>query len=166
MTEGINFVMSFKITKIHGTDTRIIETSLIEFLGRSRFTARVESFPRKMTIRDVRLKNAKDYCGNHPFACIADRPHRKFKYLEGADWVAFNDMVNDVLDKLNVSANVESSVCVIRIGAERCIEYSGKSDGFHPEWTKKGIYKNCIGTNVRARYPEGTPGNDKWKMEA
>lgn len=62
-------------------------------------------------IKHVKLKGAKDYCGNHPAACerIGIR-HVKRRFLEGADWVEFNDTLNDLLDTFCVSAVVQSFV--------------------------------------------------------
>lgn len=113
----------------------------------------------------IRLADAKEYCGNHPCACEIGNPkHRHGRYLEGADWVEFNDRLNNVLDAMGVSANVESAVCVVRKGMLRRIVYR---EGHRPlagnyEWDKCGLpehYGNYVGREApRSEFPEGTPG--------
>ncbi len=86
--------MAFTIKNISGASMDLIVKNLTQIFDQSRFVARIETRSNKITIHDVRLKEKKDYCGNHPFACPVrgfERPHKKYKYLEGADWVAFND---------------------------------------------------------------------------
>jgi hypothetical protein len=89
--------------------------------------------------------------------------------LEGADWVAFNDMLNDVLDALNVSANVASSLCIIRKGAMRRIEYDGHKlgNGIDSEWNKDSAhYADRRGqVSPRSEYPAGTPGIPEYLMK-
>lgn len=142
----------------------IIEYNLLRVLSTSRFNARVERHSNKITIHDVRLKEKKDYCGNHPFACPVrpfETKHKKLKYLEGADWVGFNDMVNDVLDSLEVAANVQSSLVIIRKGNKRAVRYWGHATNFfNNEWNKDtGDFENWIGRKApRSQFPEGTPG--------
>lgn len=132
-----------------------------------RFTARVEHHRNKVTIHDVRLTYKKDYCGNHPLPCpVRPGPHKKHKrldYLEGADWVGFNDLLNDVLDSLGVVCDAGSSLVIIRKSGERCTYYDAQAtpNGIDNEWLKdSGQFENHIGTNapVSAAYPEGTPG--------
>lgn len=75
------------------------------------FAPRTRHLPQgySLTIQYVRLKKAKEYCGQHPGVCIVDPrfPHKKanYKYLEWDDWVAFHGLVNDVLDRLEVTAD-------------------------------------------------------------
>lgn len=110
----------------------------------------------------VRLEASKLYCGNHPSACeLGNKQDKKASHLEGADWVEFDDRLNDLLDAAEVSANVGDSV-VIRKGRERCIEYF---NGDYPEpgrnyqWAKEGRYADYIGSIApRALFPAGTPG--------
>lgn len=81
----------------------------------SRFTAQLEvrMYSRSqegVKITLVRLRRGKSYCGQHPGPCLVDnRPHKKYKYLEGLDWVGFNHLVNDVLDDMDADANVFSA---------------------------------------------------------
>ncbi len=159
--------MAFVIKNIIsiGVSTEKIGAELEKILTKSRFTALVEISGDKVKIRNVRLKQNKDYCGNHPFACPVrpwgNEKHKKLNYLEGADWVAFNDMINDVLDNLGVSADVASSLVVIRKGEKRCVNYGGHAlNKFNNEWNKEGEkYENWIGKKAgRSKYPIGTPG--------
>jgi hypothetical protein len=113
----------------------------------------------------IRLKKSKHYCGNHAGPCqinpAFEKPHIKGKWLEGADWVAFNDMINDTLDFLQFDADVSSSTCKIRIGLMRCIEYIGE-DG--ADFQRNGVYRNCLNVKVKTKYPNGTPGIDTWVL--
>lgn len=157
--------MAFVIKNIEGSTIEIVQRKLQIALDQSRFTADVS-----ISIHDVRLKESKRYCGNHPFACPIDvnhfrRSHKKHKYLEGADWVAFNDMINDVLDDLGVSANVRSSLVIIRKGRNRCVKYNGHQirDSIFSAWDKEGVYVDRIKESkkemkFKASFPEGTPG--------
>ncbi len=86
-------------------------------LSASRFTARLAiGCPRFCPARDcvkistVRLRRKKPYCGAHPGPCLAvtNRPHRVCSLLEGADWVGFNGLLNDVLDKASATCDVFS----------------------------------------------------------
>jgi len=99
--------------------------ALTERLERSRFTARlepatiyargsVEGFP-AIFVKPVRLRQAKPYCGQHAGECqinpFTKEPPRKpnAKYLEFADWVEFHGVVNAVLNRLRVHADVWST---------------------------------------------------------
>jgi hypothetical protein len=127
----------------------------------SRFAVTFETIDRnKINVSNVRLMEKKDYCGSHPGTCQIQRAHRKGAWLEGADWVEFNDRLNNVLDGFGVSANVASSVVVLRKGRERCIEYYGQpSRGPNAEWAKYGRYADYCGKVAPAsRFPLGTPG--------
>jgi hypothetical protein len=157
--------MVFIIKKIVDGDVQDIAMAVRQALSISRFMANVEELPNKVKISNVRLKKSKHYCGNHPLSCPVrpggPRPHKHMKYLEGADWVAFNDMINDILDSAGVSANVASSHVIIRKGAKRCIEYISRRIGMYDnEWVKdSGCFENRIGKKSgRSEYPPGTPG--------
>lgn len=124
----------------------------------------------------IRLRQPKDYCGQHAFSCAVANPgrrqkHRHYSYLEGADWVAFNDMINDVLDDLNLSAEVWSNArnrdngINVRHGYLRCVEYlaSAEQGG---DWLKEGHFKDRRNKKRRrAKYPRGTPGNPRYLAE-
>jgi hypothetical protein len=130
-------------------------------LSKSRFTFELEHVSQKrLKIVKVRLRSSKAYCGNHPGACQRGGKDRKGRFLEGADWVEFNDMLNDVLDKLKVDARVESSVVLVRRGRERCVEYfQQQGRGRNAEWEKTGLYADYCGQEAPpSDFPEGTPG--------
>jgi hypothetical protein len=146
--------------------TKKLRNPHVDAVGRIAWTTTV-------MLRGIILKSSKEYCGQHAFACEIANPgrallgvkERKGKWLEGADWVAFNDMVNDILDLMNnPTADVWSDArnrdkgIVIRQGRDRCIEYFGDIDA-GGDWKKFGVYEDCVGmSDVHARYPEGTPG--------
>lgn len=120
-------------------------------------------------IVQVRLKDSKAYCGNHPGSCEIGGAHRKGAYLEGADWVEFNDLINDVLDSLSVSADAATSVCVIRYGDYRRTHYGMErdfwgGDGAIAQWEMEDPLHvgNFMGHDPKdipcSTYPEGTPG--------
>jgi len=157
-------------------DAIAFEQRINELLADSRFTCEVDRTKRNrprpgwVTFSMVRLRESKPYCGNHAGPCRVNpffhRPHLKGKWLEGADWVAFNDMVNDALDSLSIVADVSSSHCIIRKGRERCVAYiDGERHG--GEWAKQGRYNDhCgkpIGSVPTSDYPNGTPGIDTWQ---
>lgn len=165
--------MAFKINKISGAELHTIESDLVRAISISRFTARVERHTSNITIHDVRLRVAKDYCGNHPNACPVrpgvHRPHKETKHLEGADWVAFNDMLNDVLDCLSVSANAASSLCIIRKGSARRMRYEGHflQNGIDREWNRDDTqYASYLRKgHPPTVYPLDTPGIAEWRLE-
>lgn len=78
-------------------------------------------------------------------------------------------MLNDVLDALNVSANVASSLCIIRKGALRRTEYHGHKlgNGLDSEWNKDTDAQYYVDRRnritSRSLYPKDTPGIDAWK---
>lgn len=126
-----------------------------------------------LALKAIRLRVSKDYCGNHAFACDvanprrAGRPHRHTKFLEGADWVAFNDLVNDVCDLLGLYAHVWSDALnvdrgiVVRRGYERCVRYFARvSQG--GDWCRFGEYRDCRDKRIVADYPAGTPGYPRY----
>jgi hypothetical protein len=116
----------------------------------------------------VRLKSAKDYCGNHPGGCEFPGlgPDRKAKFLEGADWVEFNDRVNDVLDRLCINAHVENSLLIIRkVDLGRRMLYGQASFGRNAQWNKDEHYKDYEdhcgddpSKTEMSEFPDGTPG--------
>lgn len=123
-----------------------------------------------LKIEKIRLREKKPYCGSHPMSCELrpqfGRPARH-NFLEGADWVEANDMINDVLDNLNASANVRTSVVKIRKGSNRRIHYgaylhSQSTMGQIWEWRldeDDEHYQDFRGLNApNSWYPEGTPG--------
>jgi len=140
---------------------------LIDAIEHSRFKADIKYTQGKhcrFKISKIRLRESKDYCGNHPNACqvVSNRKPRKTNFLEGLDWVNFNDMINDVLDEYNISANVSSAVCIIRKAGKRRVEYNSYWRGNFSEWNYDEMdgcyqdYRTVIAPN--SEYPEGTPG--------
>lgn len=158
--------MAFVIKNIRSGQSSTIIAAAIQVALQTggRFTACVSTLPKRVEIREVRLTYNKDYCGNHPFACPVrpggHRAHKKLKYLEGSDWVGFNDLLNDVLDSLRVICDAASSHVIIRKAGARCMRYDGQPNGIGNEWIKdSGVFKNCMGIqNIQARFPSGTPG--------
>lgn len=165
--------MAFTIKKIEGANTNLIELQLCKALAQSRFVASITNTGTALKFSKIRLKQSKDYCGNHPYACPVrpggPKPHIHSKCLEGADWVAFNDMLNDVLDALNVSANVASSLCIVRKGALRRVEYHGHKlgNGIDSEWNRDADAENYQDWRgriaARSTFPQDTPGIDQWR---
>lgn len=141
-------------------------------IANSRFTAEVEPRRRAVKILQVRLRKKKLYCGNHPKACerAVHGKHKRLDYLEGADWVEFNDMINDVLDMLNVECSVTTAVCILRKGRRRRVQYDAntqQADG-NWAWDKDGPdfhYTDNCGNGefdkVLSKFPFGTPGIDE-----
>jgi len=133
-----------------------------------RFTCVSEILTRRVIkLSEIRLTDNKPYCGQHPGACNIQHtgPHKRYKFLEGCDWVEINDRVNDILDNLAVDANVYTSVCILRQGQKRCIEYLAQNGhGPNLEWKREGIYENwCRKNSPTSRFPQNTPGTYKYK---
>lgn len=66
------------------------------------------------TLRNIRLTEAKPYCGQHAPPCVVNPyigPQKKPRatYLEWEDWIEFNNLVNKVLDELHCDADVWSN---------------------------------------------------------
>lgn len=136
----------------------------------TRFTCEpevAEDRGRYVKIRNIRLKQKKPYCGNHPAECVgglfgAERTHRKGTWLEGLDWVEFNDHLNDLLDSLYVSANIKSSVCILRKGRRRRTHYGMYQQGMFNQWKMDepdDCYEDFCGQAApMSEWPWGTPG--------
>lgn len=103
--------MAYTIKPSNPKDCKRISAALERAIGKDgRFLIQEPSvLPRRVELRGVRLLQAKPYCGNHAGPCVLGRPLRSYRYLEGEDWIAFNEIVNDVLDKLKVAALVWST---------------------------------------------------------
>lgn len=116
-------------------------------------------------INGIRLVSSKEYCGNHPAACEIGNPgHRKHNYLEGADWVEFNDRVNNALDRHHLWANVTTIVCELRRGRLRRVYYDGHKISLvaNHQWNRYAEihdYQDWCGRQAPASgFPVGTPG--------
>lgn len=166
-------------TKTSPTVSTKVANLLRDILEVSRFSADVSVQDTRVSqvvrIVNVRLRQGKAHCGNHPNACEnggtreEEQPHRKSKYLEGADWVEFHDLVNDLLDRLHLSARFESSQMIMRIDCERRTYYGSIRPPFGQGWIwdKKGDsddFQNFCGESAPdSTFPEGTPGQYKTK---
>lgn len=157
----------------------------IEINDLSRFKANVEAVSdKRIKVSKIRLKESKPYCGSHPFVCDIEGG-RKANFLEGADWVEFNDRLNDVLDRLNAVAYVRSMICIVRKGGKRRVRYDGTWEVFngkqwillpegddpslyahqHPVWKRDEDDKYYRDWRLKIApnswYPPGTPGSYK-----
>ncbi len=175
--------------KVHAPqDVNAVRSAIIQNLLASRFSAdfRIGKVKRKeaktisgiITVHDVRLLQSKPYCGSHPAGCenpvVAGKKKPfgggKTKYLEGSDWIAFNDLMNDALDSLSVAADIGSFVCEIRRGSQRRIRYDYHLDSRNqPEWDKSGesydYADHCGKEPPVTEFPEDTPGSPGWRAE-
>ncbi len=164
-----------KITKIENASAYDLAWSINAAIKESRFTALVESVSCNtvVNISRVRLNKSKDYCGNHAKAC--ERPGKKEKkhtFLEGADWVEFNDLINQVCDDRKVSAFVASARgagCIIRKGNKRRMQYDADTfigEKGNGEWrwnydAPDNHFVSWINSEIPvapSRFPKGTPG--------
>lgn len=177
-----------------------IRAEVMAWLEASRFTAEVtlaHHYRWKYVVRvdNVRLRRRKDYCGQHPNECVVNpffpKPHRSGRWLEGADFVGFNDGLNDLLDQLGVDADVWSfnreagkltpaglvtggHRYFIRKGRCRRLDYDsdwqdvpGAGTGGFFYWVLDGTFEDYVGREApRSSYPEGTPGLADWRPEA
>lgn len=181
---------------------------LLAAAEKSRFTFRAETEPARhggrgtggrdsLRLRMIRLRRAKHYCGQHAGPCPAnplfEAPHRACRYLEGADWVAFDDMINDVLDRHRIEARVWSKGTeflrpyFIRrgrarrtaYGAVRMTRHGGRlvavPDDYpgHAFWVwdpdeANGAFADShFGARAdapRSSFPAGTPGIPEWRL--
>lgn len=152
-----------------------VRNRLEAFLERSRFTVRCIDYKARggnqtaIELREIRLREKKDYCGQHAGPCLLnERRHREYHYLEGLDWVAFNDMVNDLLDQMNLEADVTSSACRVRRGGARRINY-GMHDVRVGVWDKNGDTDDYLDCRRKKATPttsaSGTPGIEDWRRK-
>ena len=125
-------------------------------------------------ISNIRLKESKKWCGSHPAQCDVPAT-RRATFLEGADWVEWNDRLNDLLDSMNVSANVRSAVCILRKDVRRRTHYGMYYQAplgvvQRTEWNEDEDYRYYEDYRGRiapaSYYPEGTPGLYERKVNA
>jgi len=191
--------MAFAIKIKSHIDPCRVRMAVWERLEKSRFkVAAIRNAPLKradkaagvqaiLTFHEIRLRKSKFYCGSHPAACEAkEEPKRrmfggKHIYLEGADWIGWNDLCNDALDALEVDADAGSPVCEIRRGRCRRVRYDfheevktyedflGKSEKQTNEWDRIGgpddYADHCGKAPPVTVYPEGTPGVALWRAD-
>jgi hypothetical protein len=76
----------------------------------SNFGWKGNMFP-AIRVKPVRLVKKKPYCGQHPVCDPAFAPEKKpnSTRLMWADWINFNRLVNTVLNKFRISADVWSN---------------------------------------------------------
>ena len=168
--------MAYTITVRTEPEALQVVTSLYSYLDRSRFTVgSVETVKRplkgvEIRLFCIRLKAKKGYCGNHPGPCrLSGRRHARHRFLEGLDWCSFNDMVNDLLDRLDLDADVRSSTCWVRKGGKRRTSYGMIFGPFgHADWepdVDETKYLDCRLKEAPAtEYPAGTPGIYGWQV--
>ena len=130
-----------------------------------------------LSFHAIRLKKSKPYCGNHPAGCelATGRTPSRRNFLEGADWVAFNDLLNDCADSLSLSCNISSAFVDIRQGPCRRTYYDADWNsrnhftGIVQRWEKIGPpehYEDRRGQPAtRSNYPAGTPGIDTYNED-
>jgi hypothetical protein len=153
-----------------GHSKKRLAYSIRRWFARSRFTAEVTVEEKGVKILNVRLREKKPYCGNHPNACPVGGVNNRRDYLEGLDWAEVNDCLNDIMDRLGVDCRIESASCVIRRGLERRINYSSYTfDGRHYDWVRVGHkeydYGNYVGAPAPpSEVPDGTNGLYKRKI--
>lgn len=118
-----------------------------------------------VSITGIRLKTPKGYCGNHAGPCrLTGRKHNRAAFLEGLDWVSWNDMLNDALDSVKHDGDAGSGTCKIRKGRQRRIDYLGKQGGEFDRDTDASGYQDRCGTiGVISNYEWGTPGIIGWE---
>ncbi len=153
-------------------------------LEESRFTADVfemNHHQHRLVIRleNIRLVDKKDYCGAHPNECQVNRPHKTTRYLEGGDWIGWNDMLNDVLDRMKMDADAWSynresrggGKYPIRLGLCRRTNYEsemvcqwGRTFFHWDSAVNADDFTNYCGKKApRSTYPDGTPGLATWR---
>jgi hypothetical protein len=111
-------------TNIEGGQVQLdkVRNALTIRLARSRFRAEIQTGVVKdrpcIFLKPVRLRSPKPYCGNHPGPCEVipgiQRRKPKATWLEWDDWVAFHKLVNAVLNRLRVKADVWSTPADVR----------------------------------------------------
>jgi hypothetical protein len=163
-----------------------LEAEIRLWLETSRFTARLTVEFRQgrwgVKVENVRKRVRSHYCGQHPNECQAGggRQKRTGFWLEGSDWVGFNDGLNDLLDRLGVSADVWSSNRESMPGGryyvrrKRCrrTNYESECAGGWGRvfflWSHQNPdFEDCCGKEApRSHYPDGTPGVPDWRPEA
>jgi hypothetical protein len=131
-------------------------TALATRLENSKFRATILSLGEaSLGLKPVRLRTKKPYCGNHPGECpLGGPPKKNATYLEWEDWVQFHKLVNAVLNRLRVSADVWSTPLDVR--GKMWIR-KGKAPRIRWDWTEE---LNRYGRAVRV-WNQGTPDQFK-----
>lgn len=93
-------------------------------------------------LRKIRLAKAKPFCGAHPGPCVVGGTYTKAglkrasNCLEWEDWIAFHEVVNDVLDRYHVDADITTAgadvdrgrLLFCRRGLKRRVRYDWTED--------------------------------------
>ncbi len=130
--------MPYSIKVLDGSDVERIHVALqkkVRADGRFNVESCVDG--QTILLKRVRLVTAKEYCGNHPGECVVTFPPRKkpkARFLEWQDWVDFHGIVNDLLDSMNVSADVWSRPQDAR---GKFWIRKGNSRRIHFDWTEE-----------------------------
>lgn len=121
-------------------DANKLKAAIEKRLGKSRFQIpqfTVRSFSSKryrgghISIHQVRLKDKRLYRGHSVRAPKAiNRCRIKSSFLHPLDWIEFMDILNDVMDDLQISANAYTSVLVFRQGKRRRMRYQKDDMGW------------------------------------
>ncbi len=163
--------MAFQIKCASPDEAARAAAAIQQRLHQSRFfvnvATNVYTRPRRggkvdLFIMTVRLREAKPYCGNHAGPCqVGAGKHKRARTLEGLDWVAWNDMLNDALDEIEHAGDAGSPRVRIRRDGRRRVEYSGSG---HGDWDKDGPYEDWRGKLAPpSRATAGTPGQADWR---
>lgn len=175
--------MAYEI-RVLSKDGLLVSEALREKINKSRFC--VEGTQRavawsvismcrgkitKIALSGIRLRQKKDYCGNHAGPCLVQGGrHAHTRFLEGLDWVSFNDMVNDVLDVLNVDGDIRSGgwgfhgTVVRKDGRRRVVYFDGELPGVFDSDGDANCFEDNRGMkrHVESDYTCGTPGYIGW----
>jgi len=178
--------------KTHAYNSAKLVPVLKDVIAASRFTADVkdcgyssQSKSAKggvVDIKKIRIRGeSRVDCEGHPGPCVLPLPwqlvipRKRSKFLEGADWVEFDDLLNAMCDALGLEANIYSwnrdtdkpGRFVIRKGRQRRVVYDCHEvwrGGFliGRAWDNNGPadhFKDCIGAiPPTSEFMEGTPG--------
>lgn len=146
--------MAYTIQVLNGINLPLLQHWLLEAIkkdgrftvGRSDCEVSGSRKPKHMIkMERIRLTTGKPYCGNHPGPCIVSpfggvQKKKTTKYLEWEDWVALHGLVNDVLDKHKVSADVFTKPqdargkFYMRRGLARRVHYE-----YDEDWSRGGF---------------------------
>lgn len=130
-----------------------------------------------VNLRGIRLKNRKPNCGQHTGPCRLNfKKHQRKTTLEGADWVGFNDMLNDICDANGIEARITSKgqelerLMVLRSGRRRRDRYYSAAINGQP-WAGGENFDDFYDTHFGERAPAersdftiGTPGIPEWLL--
>lgn len=150
-------------------------------IGRNEPGMRIDRWPRvskiydALKIKGIRLKRRKPNCGQHAGPCLLTgvRRHKVTATLEGADWVAWNDMLNDLCDAHRIEAYIytdgleQSGRLYIRRGRDRRDRYCSWNgtqlwDASHDPNDFTDIHFGKREPDIRSDFVEGTPGFPEW----